>query len=392
MSLLPINPADFPDVPTRKALIAIDLQNDFLAANGALPVTQPDGMVDRIVQLAQAIRASGHGEVIWVRSQFDTSRPAGEQQIMSAETPQMPVRPGSSVNRRSAPAAVDGDLEAFLSVAEGQTKPECVRKGTQGAEFLPAIAAAKGPKDYAMTKSYYSAFHSGQLLNLLRRQFATELIICGSLSNVSVYATALAASSHGLDITIVEDCCGYRSEMRHMNAARSLMDQTGCEFANAADIIPTLRPKSPSSTTPASGRSDPPGPPQIPPELIAAAMSGSRNSKGIPVRPKPASPPLIPTPDCSAAAKGTKGKKRTTAKKKEGAQEEKTAVPSPPPPPPSCPPTDLLVSMEKLKLNTDFPEPTDATTTRVDKFAAVLEREDDSPQTWEHVVAWDVCV
>lgn len=387
MSLLPINPEDFPDVPTRKALIAIDLQNDFLAADGALPVTQPDGMVDRIVALAEAVRASGYGEVIWVRSQFDTSRPADEQQIMSADTPQMPRRPGSSATRRppSAPVVVDGDSEAFLSVVEGQVKPECVRRGTRGAEFLPAIAAAKGPKDYAMTKSYYSAFHSGQLLNLLRRQFATELLICGSLSNVSVYATTLAASSHGLDITIIEDCCGYRSEMRHMNTARTLMDQTGCEFANAADIIPALRPNSPSSATPATGRPDSPGPPRIPPELIAAAVAGSRN-KGLPVRPKPASPPHIPNPSRNTAEKGTK-EKRTSARK--GAEEEKTPIPSPPP---STPTPDLLVSMEKLKLNTDLLETADATKASGDTVAAVLGREDDSPQTWEHVVAWDICV
>lgn len=407
MSLLPINPADFPDVPTRKALIALDLQNDFLAADGALPVTQPDGMVGRIVKLAEAVRASGHGEVIWVRSQFDTSRTAGEQQIMSAETPQMPTRPGSSsLTRRAPPAAVDGDSEAFLSVVEGQEKPECVRKGTTGAEFLPAIAAAKGPKDYAMTKSFYSAFQSGQLLNLLRRQFATELIICGSLSNVSVYATALAASSHGLDITIAEDCCGYRSEMRHMNAARRLMDQTGCEFANAEDIIPTLTPKSPSSsTTPTNGPSaGPPGPPQIPAELIAAAMAGSRN-KGIPVRPKAASsssssssPPLISTPN-HTTGKGKKEKGTTTKSKKKGQEEAKKeectkTVSTPSSQPQSTtPPTDLLVSMEKLKLNTELPEPVVATKAirgGGDKVPAVLEREDDSPQTWEHVVAWDV--
>ncbi|KAJ4396341.1 hypothetical protein N0V93_000560 [Gnomoniopsis smithogilvyi] len=386
MSLLPIDPADFPDVPTRKALIALDLQNDFLAADGAMPVTQPEGMIDRIVKLAEAVRTSGYGEVIWVRSQFDTSRPADEQQIMSAETPQMPTRPGSLATRRSPPKAVDDDLEAFLSVVEGQTKPDCVRKGTPGADFLPAIAAAKGPKDYAMIKSHYSAFQSGQLLNLLRRQFATELIICGSLSNVSVYATALAASSHGLDITIVEDCCGYRSEMRHMNAARRLMDQTGCEFANAEDIIPTLTPKGSSSTTSINGRSAPPGPPEVPPELIAAAMAGSRN-KGIPVRPKPASSPPISTPDRSVntAVRGTKGKRSKERKKSE--EEERAAPMSLRPQ--SSPPIDLSVSMEKLKLNTELSEPVDATALRDDKVTAALEREADSPQTWEHVVAWD---
>lgn len=371
MSLLPIDPADFPDVPTRKALIAIDLQNDFLSEDGALPVEQPDGMVDRIVRLAEAVRNSGYGEVIWVRSQFDTNRAASEQQIMAADSLQLPTRPGASAaaaaaRMRRCPAAMDpleADPEAFLSIVGGQagkTKPLCVRKGTSGADLLPAIAAAKGPRDYAMTKSYYSAFQSGQLLNLLRRQFATELIICGSLSNVSVYATTLAASSHGFDITIVEDCCGYRSETRHMNAARKLMEQTGCEFRNAADVIPTLRPKSPSQTS--SGGRKGPGPTsqtsqiprQIPTELLAAAMAGGRN-KGIPVRPKPPSPP--PNPERSP-------EERERAEEGTRAQDKALASsPSPSPPPPSS--LTLLESLDKLKLSSEsaehpgVPEPAD---------------------------------
>lgn len=384
MSLLPIDPADFPDVPTRKALIAIDLQNEFLSEDGALQVKQPDGMVDRIVKLAEAVRNSGYGEVIWVRSQFDTNRTAGEQQIMATDTLQLPTRPGASaaaaaarMRRSPAPTGpLETDPEAFLSVVGGQagkTKPLCVRKGTSGADLLPAIAAAKGPKDYAMTKSYYSAFQSGQLLNLLRRQFATELIICGSLSNVSVYATTLAASSHGFDITIVEDCCGYRSETRHMNAASKLMEQTGCEFRNAADVIPTLRPKSPSQTSPGGRKGPgPPSqtpqiPPQIPPELIAAAIAGGRN-KGIPVRLKPPSPP--PNPDRSTEE--GEGKAEGT-KAQDGALAPSLLPPSP---------STLSESLDKLKLSSEslerpsVPGPAEEASTR----GTALEPESDPTQ------------
>lgn len=380
MSLLPINPADFPDVPTRKALIAIDLQNEFLADDGALPVYQPDGMVERILQLADAVRATGYGEIIWVRSQFDTSRPASEQQIIAADTPQLPVRSGASAAaraRKSPPAALplEADPDAFLSIVERlearepDPKPQCVRKGTKGAEFLPAIAAAKGPRDYTMTKSYYSAFQSGQLLNLLRRQFATELYICGSMSNVSVYATALAASSHGFDITIVEDCCGYRSEMRHMNAARRLMEQTGCEFRNAADVIPTLKPKTPP---PGAAREHRPAraPPQIPSELIAAAMAGS---KGIPVRPKSGAPPTNPDRSTEEGVK----KESVDARKAD-------RVPPPPASPPASLPA-LLSALDGLKLspnspdNTDVPEPA-ATAPIAEVTTSAMEHKNKSSQ------------
>lgn len=381
MSLLPINPEDFPDVPTRKALIAIDLQNDFLSEDGALPVTQPDGMIDKIVSLAEAVRNSGYGEIIWVRSQFDTSRPAGEQQIMAADTPQIPLRPGSSAaaaaarSRKSLSASpsLDADPEAFLSVdgdqgsqASKSSKPQCVRKGTKGAELFPAIAAAKGPKDYAMTKSYYSAFETGQLLKLLRRQFATELYICGALSNVSVYATALAASCYGFDITIVEDCCCYRSEMRHMNAARKLTEMTGCEFSTAANVISIFRSTTPETTSKSAEKS--PGAssaaPQIPAELIAAAMAATRSSpgKGIPVRPKP-SPPRV-------------NQSRSTD---EEGKEERSETSTP-----TILSIDLPVSAEKLKLISESPvsakTPRPATQATAAK-TTTLEPENDAAQS-----------
>lgn len=387
MSLLAINPEDFPDVPTRKALIAIDLQNDFLAQDGALPVTQPDGMISRIVRLAEAVRDSGYGEIIWVRSQFDTSRPAGEQQIIAADSPQIPLRPGSSAAAAAAAAArsrkspstsppLEADPEAFLSIdgdgSQGskpsKAKPECVRKGTKGAELFPAIAAAKGPRDYAMTKSYYSAFETGQLLNLLRRQFATELYICGALSNVSVYATALAASCYGFDITIVEDCCGYRSEMRHMNAARKLTELTGCEFSTAANVIPTLRPKTPPETPPRAADNIPQSSnaaPQIPAELIAAAMAATRSSssKGIPVRPKP-SPPRV-------------DKARSTEEEEEKDSRKGTGNPA-------ALSIDLPVSAEKLKLISESPVSTHAPEPAIEASApeaGALEPKDDTAQS-----------
>lgn len=365
MSLLPINPADFPDVPTKKALIAIDFQNDFLADDGALPVSQPDGMIAKVLRLADAVRNSGYGEVVWVRSQFDTSRAVGEQQMMAADTPQLPNRPGGSAAaaaaraRASRPspgpaAAPEADPEAFLSEVSGQggrAKPQCVRKGTKGAELFPELAAAKGPRDYAMTKTYYSAFQSGQLLQLLRRHFATELYICGALSNVSVYATALAASSYGFDITIVEDCCAYRSEARHMNATRKLAEMTGCEFATVAEIVPTLRPRPQSKSDPNQrARASVPmpgGPANIPPELIAAAMAGNRlgPSKGITVRPKSPEPLSRPNAPESTGEKG----------KTEDADAAPATVPL------SLSP-DLSPEMEKLRLNAETADSTNPPT------------------------------
>ena len=108
----------------------------------------------------------------------------------------------------------------------------------------PAVQQAIQPKDHVVVKSYYSAFKSEQLLRLLRRRLVTELFICGSLTNIGVMATAVDAASHGYCIAIVEDCCGYRSSMRHHNAIRSISDTTGCDVLTREGTLEVFQPKS----------------------------------------------------------------------------------------------------------------------------------------------------
>jgi hypothetical protein len=99
-------------------------------------------------------------------------------------------------------------------------------------------------KDILFTKTHYSAFAAGQqLLQILRGRFVTEIYVCGALTNISIYATALDAASHGYTITLIDDCCGYRSDMRHSNAIHQLMHLTGCEVTTAEDAMAEWKPK-----------------------------------------------------------------------------------------------------------------------------------------------------
>ena len=63
-----INPSAIPTVRTRKALLILDLQNDFVSPDGALHADEPDGYIDRILDLAKIFRDSGTGDVIWVET------------------------------------------------------------------------------------------------------------------------------------------------------------------------------------------------------------------------------------------------------------------------------------------------------------------------------------
>ncbi|KAK0669882.1 hypothetical protein QBC41DRAFT_100902 [Cercophora samala] len=259
----PINPAAIPAIRTRKALLVVDLQNDFISPDGALPVSEPEDFVKRSLELVKAFRDSGAGDVVWVRSEFERHRSlsAEGEQIITASMPIRPPRPGNARGRPPASrehdgAAMEADEEAFLSNGGSPKKP-CVRKGTQGAELIAeAQGAVDATRDIVFTKTHYSAFASSQqeLVQTLRRRFVTGLYVCGALTNISIYATALDAGRHGYEMTIVEDCCGFRNQLRHFNAVKQLVQLTGSEVVNASAVMEELQPP-PTAESRSSGLS-----------------------------------------------------------------------------------------------------------------------------------------
>ncbi|KAI1178051.1 isochorismatase [Nemania sp. FL0916] len=244
--MFPIDITLLPSLTTRKALLVVDAQNDFLAVDGALPTKEPVDLAQRISNLAQDFRNNG-GEIIWVQSQFESSRPVGAEQIMLSDAPSpsteatIPAR-----GRRPRMAVPELDVvvspEAFLTLGPGTGLP-CARSGTSGAEMHPTVRQAVGPKDHTLTKTFYSAFKSDALLRLLRVRLVTELFICGSLTNVGVMATAIDAASYGYTITIVDDCCGSQSVTRHEMALRQITSTTGCEALSAFKVLSAMTPK-----------------------------------------------------------------------------------------------------------------------------------------------------
>ncbi|KAI8623115.1 hypothetical protein F5Y19DRAFT_468776 [Xylariaceae sp. FL1651] len=244
--MLSIDPALLPSLATRKALLVVDAQNDFLAEDGVLPVRIPVDLPQRIGDLAKGFRQSG-GEIIWVQSEFESSRPATDEQILVSDTLGSSTAPAPVRGRRSraTPPATDSapSPEAFLTRDAGNGQ-DCVRRGTPGSEMHPVIKQAVGPRDHKLVKTFYSAFRSEELLRLLRVRFVTELFICGSFTNVGVMATAIDAARYGYIITIVDDCCGSQNMGRHRTAIRQITSTTGCDTLSAARVLETIRPKS----------------------------------------------------------------------------------------------------------------------------------------------------
>ncbi|KAI1389285.1 uncharacterized protein F4822DRAFT_195672 [Hypoxylon trugodes] len=241
--MFPIDRSLLPSLSTRRALIVVDPQNDFLAEDGALPVKAPGDMAEQIADLATAFRQAG-GDIIWVCSRFEKSRSILDEQILTSDRGP-PRSPDLSRGRRRQTPPQPTQLvecpEAFLT-QERLDLPKCVRPGTFGIEMHPTIKAIVSPKDYSLVKSHYSAFKSEQLLRLLRMRLVTELFICGSIANISVMATAVDAASHGYTLAIVENCCGFHNIMRYRNAIKQISNTTGCDVLNATEVLASFKP------------------------------------------------------------------------------------------------------------------------------------------------------
>ncbi|KAH7324474.1 hypothetical protein B0I35DRAFT_424269 [Stachybotrys elegans] len=244
--MFPFDPVSLPQISSRRALIAVDFQNDFVGPDGALPVPEPEGFLDRAASLAAAFREAG-GDVVWVCSAFDKPRPVDEQILVSDMPP--PTALGSSARGRRRPPPSPAqqpdapiDPEAFLSHA----KPQCLQPDSPGTKAPTVIQDAMTRSDMTLTKTHYSAFQGTNLLRNLRAKMVMEVFICGSLANVGVYATALDAAGHGMSITVIEDCCGYRSDARQMYMVNSLTEVTGCEIISAAQVLDMIQPKPPT--------------------------------------------------------------------------------------------------------------------------------------------------
>jgi nicotinamidase-related amidase/alkylated DNA repair dioxygenase AlkB len=231
-------PARGPFIQTRKALLLLDLQNDFVRPAGRLPVQNAQDFLDLIPALVQSFRRSG--DVVWVRTQFEEPRPVidpdnGGERIILAAGP-LDTKSKKKKARRdqgSIENEDDTDPEAFLS----GSNPAC-RAQSPGVQFpAPIVAAIDAQKDLVIVKSDYSALQSPGLVLSLRSRFVTELYLCGSLSNVSVYATALDAARQGFSLTLVEDCLGFRSFARHEEAIRRMADIMGANGVSVQEVL-----------------------------------------------------------------------------------------------------------------------------------------------------------
>jgi nicotinamidase-related amidase/alkylated DNA repair dioxygenase AlkB len=281
-----------PTFKTHQGLLVIGMQNDFIEADGRLPVSTNTGYLDRIQALIPKFREL-NGNVIWVQTLYESNRIAsdantgegdalvvggliegdesgtevGEEDVLKDLPPEkakskhkqraLDLLKRVSARRKTIPqevaqATAEQDEELFLLKSEKRT-PACV-PDTHGAQFADVIAMHfELPADIVIKTTSYSAFQGTSLLMTLRAKLVTELYICGCISNVSVLATVIDGARHGIKINVIEDCLGYRKQSRHEIALKRMDEFFDAYLVNSTEILARERPaeaeKKPSSPT-----------------------------------------------------------------------------------------------------------------------------------------------
>ena len=275
---------NLPQFETRKALVVINLQNDSLDTSGDLVVCQPQDFVGNVKAVVPFFRTIG--DIVWVRTEFENVQPVKPSAVDNAiqrlqvddqdakrppdlaledeveddkgDQPSKPLptlyfptsRNKAKMRRASARTRAeqrkdhltvfndDDDIDDYLKKPRKGQPPAFYVPGTHGAALSDIILpCVDETRDLMIIKNHYSALDSTPLLLSLRMKLVTHIYLCGCLSNVSVYATAADAVRHGFEVTVVEDCLGYRSEAKHLDAMRQMADLLGVSGIDSEEII-----------------------------------------------------------------------------------------------------------------------------------------------------------
>ena len=162
--------------PSRTAVVVVDMLNDFLEAEGAMPLLEGRRLYEPIGRLLSAARDNGAG-VIWV---------CDEHPPMDREFQKRTVH--------------------------------CL-KGTWGAEIVTDLKPAED--EYRVPKRRYSGCFETDLDLRLRELGIEHLIVTGVVTNICVRSTVHDAFFRGYDVVVPVECVAATSEREQ---ASSLYD------------------------------------------------------------------------------------------------------------------------------------------------------------------------
>ena len=193
--------------PAHTALLIVDMQNDFLHADGAyarggVNLPEAEQLIANLVSVAAAMREAGG----WIVSTHFTLVPGRDgEPIISPHLKK---------------------LRPFLR--RGDFAP-----GAWGHGLLDALA----PAHVAVEKVAYSAFYMSRLEFVLRKAGIEMLLIGGIVTNGGVASTLHDAHARDFAVTLLRDGCGAFTREAHegsLAALGTLAPLVTCAEAEAA--------------------------------------------------------------------------------------------------------------------------------------------------------------
>lgn len=153
-----------------KALLVIDMLNDFVNEDGALPVPIAKKLIEPINQQIKKFRERGE-PIIFICDAHDED---------------------------------DREFKAW---------PKHAVEGTEGAEVVKELD--KRPEDIVVKKKRYSAFYDTNLEEILKEKGVDTLVMTGVLTDICVMHTATDAAMRNYKVIVLENCIGSASNEAH---------------------------------------------------------------------------------------------------------------------------------------------------------------------------------
>jgi nicotinamidase-related amidase len=201
--------------PARAALLVIDLQIDFLAADGYFARKGYDpaplrAILPTVAALIQAARAAGF-LIVHTRQ--------GYRSDMADMT----------------------DYERWRRRRSGLDGTKVMLRDSPGFQIVPEIAVA--PSDVVVDKTANGAFTHTDLDHVLRARDISHLLFAGCTTDVCVHSTLREAVDRNFQCLLVEDACASADRYAHAAALHMVTVEDGVfgAVAGAADVLDALR-------------------------------------------------------------------------------------------------------------------------------------------------------
>ncbi len=162
-----------------RALLVVDMLNDFVAPEGSLRVPETEKVLPRIIEEVADARRRGEPVVY----------------VCDAHEP---------------------DDREFARMGW----PAHAVKGTWGARIVEALAPRPG--DAVVEKTTYSGFYNSRLDSVLRERGVDTVRLTGCVTNICVLYTAADAAMRGYRIEVVEDGVAGLDPQDHAFALRQM--------------------------------------------------------------------------------------------------------------------------------------------------------------------------